>query len=198
MPVAYPTPEQVREAASGVGLSLTEADIQSFLGLMKGNIDAYNIVDRMPDYLPPVKYPRTPGYYPPPEENKHNAWYVKTSIKGAPEGKLKGKRVAVKDNVMVAGVPRMNGASILEGYIPEIDATVVQRLLDAGAEIVGKTHCEYYCLSGSSHTSAKGAVHNPYKMGYSAGGSSSGCGVAVGLGVHDPTPCGRSGASQQL
>ena len=44
---------------------------------------------------------------------------------------------------MLAGVPMMNGASTLEGYVPDIDATVVTRLLDAGATIVGKAHCEY-------------------------------------------------------
>ena len=45
----------------------------------------------MPDYVPAVKYPRTPGYRPEGEENKYNAWYVKTEIKGAPSGKLAGK-----------------------------------------------------------------------------------------------------------
>ena len=49
---------------------------------------------------------------------------------------------------MLAGVPMMNGASTLEGYVPDIDATVTNRLLDAGATIVGKAHCEFYCLSG--------------------------------------------------
>jgi amidase len=185
MAVQIPTPQQVREAATEVGLSLTDADVQSYIGLMKGNIAAYNLVDAMPDNLPAVKYPRTPGYFPPPEENKHNAWYVKTSIKGAESGPLRGSRVAVKDNVMVAGVPMMNGCSIMEGYVPEVDATVVARLLDAGAEIVGKTHCESYCISGGSHTGSKGPVHNPYKMGYSAGGSSAGSGVVVALGEAD-------------
>src|SRR3989454_7383160 len=42
-----------------------------------------------------------------------------------------------------------------------------------GGEIIGKTHCEYFCLSGGSHTNATGPVHNPHRMGYSAGGSSS-------------------------
>ncbi len=185
MAVPYPSPEQVKEAATEIGLSLTDDDVKSYIGLMKGMVDAYNIVDRMPDYLPAVKYPRTPGYFPSPEENKHNAWYVKTSIKGADSGPLKGKKVAVKDNVMVAGVPMMNGCSIMEGYIPEVDATVVARILDAGGEIVGKAHCESYCISGGSHTGAKGPVHNPYKMGFSAGGSSAGSGVAVALGEAD-------------
>ena len=188
MAVPIPTPEQVRAAASAVGLSLTAEDIQSYIALMTPNIQAYNLVDAMPDALPVVRYPRTPGVFPPPEENTHNAWYVKTSITGAASGPLYGKRIAVKDNVMVAGVPMMNGCSILEGYVPEIDAAVVQRILDAGGEIVGKVHCESYCISGGSHTGAKGPVHNPYKMGYAAGGSSAGSGVVRRLGsaMRDP------------
>ena len=67
----------------------------------------------------------------------------------------------------------MNGASTLEGYVPDVDATVVTRILDAGGTIVGKTVCEFFCFSGGSHTSSTGPVHNPHKMGYSAGGSSS-------------------------
>ncbi len=185
MAVQQPTAEQVRVAATEVGLALTDEDIKSYQGLIAGNIAAYNVIDLLPDELPTVTYPRTPGHFPAPQDNKHNAWYVKTSIKGASAGRLLGKRVAVKDNVMVAGVPMMNGNSILEGYVPEVDATIVTRLLDAGAEIVGKTHCESYCISAGSHTGAKGPVHNPLIMGYSAGGSSSGTAVAVALGEAD-------------
>jgi amidase len=107
---------------------------------MQASIDAYNVVERLPDYLPQVKYPRSPGHRPAAEENKHNAWYYKTHIEGGSKGKLKGKTVVVKDNVMLAGVPMMNGASTLEGYVPEIDATIVTRILDAGGTIVGKAH----------------------------------------------------------
>jgi amidase len=198
MAVPYPTPKQIQEAAAEVGLSLTDDDVKSYSGLMNAMVDAYNVVDRMPDYLPPVKYARPPGRFPSPEENVQNAWYVKTSIKGAADGPLKGKKVAAKDNIMVAGVPMMNGCSILEGYVPEIDATVITRLLDAGAEIVGKVHCESYCISGGSHTGAKGAVHNPYKMGYSAGGSSAGSGVVVALGEADMALGGDQGGSIRM
>ena len=90
-----------------------------------------------------------------------------------------GKKVALKDNVCLAGVPMMNGASTLEGYTPDVDATVVTRLLDAGATIAGKAHCEYFCLSGGSHTNATGPVHNPWKLGYTTGGSSSGSAALV-------------------
>ena len=138
MPVSLPTPDQLKRIAEKMNLSLTDADVTSFLALMKPSIDGYNVVDQLPDNLPPVKYPRTPGHRPPPDDNAHNAWYYKSTIEGAPQGKLKGKRVVVKDNVMVAGVPMMNGASTLEGYIPEIDATVVTRILDAGGDDPGQ------------------------------------------------------------
>ena len=67
-----------------------------------------------------------------------------------------------------------------------------------GAEIVGKTHCESFCLSGGSHTNATGPVHNPYKMGYSAGGSSSGSAVVVALGEADMAIGGDQGGSIRM
>ena len=58
--------------------------------------------------------------------------YYKTDIRGASSGKLSGKKIAIKDNVCVAGVPMMNGSRLVEGYVPTFDATVVTRILDAG------------------------------------------------------------------
>src|SRR6266481_4431357 len=49
-------------------------------------------------------------------------------LEGAASGKLKGKRVALKDNICLAGVPMMNGASTMQGYVPDVDATVVTRI----------------------------------------------------------------------
>jgi amidase len=195
MPVTVPTPDQLKQIAGEMGLSLTESDVASFIDLMRPSIDAYNIVDQLPDNLPHVQYPRTPGYRPLPEENKHNAWYYKARVEGANQGKLKGKTVVLKDNVMLAGVPMMNGASTLEGYTPDVDATIVTRILDAGGTILGKSHCECFCLSGGSHTNATGPVHNPHKMGYSAGGSSSGSAVLVALGEADMAIGGDQGGS---
>lgn len=57
----------------------------------------------------------------------------KCEIKGADHGILSGKTIGIKDNTAVAGVPMSVGASILEGYMPDEDATVVTRILDAGA-----------------------------------------------------------------
>jgi Asp-tRNA(Asn)/Glu-tRNA(Gln) amidotransferase A subunit family amidase len=84
-----------------------------------------------------VKFPRDAGFRPPASDNRLNAWYWRCSIKGATSAPLAGKRIAIKDNVCVAGIPTMNGSNVLEGYVPDVDATIVTRILDAGREIVG-------------------------------------------------------------
>ena len=198
MTVQRPTQSQLKEIVAEFGMHLSEARVSEFLDAMQGTLDAYDVVDSMPDYLPPVLYPRTAGHRPAPEENPLNAWYVKTEVRGAPRGPLHGRTVALKDNVCLAGVPMMNGASTLKGYTPDLDATVVTRLLDAGATIVGKAHCEYFCLSGGSHTNATGPVENPHRRGYSAGGSSSGSGALVGGGLVDMAIGGDQGGSIRI
>ena len=105
--------------------------------------------------------------------------YWRCDIKGAPIGKLLGKTVAIKDNTCVAGVPMMNGSRILDGFVPDIDATVVSRILDAGGHIVGKAVCENLCCDGGSFTAATGPVVNPHNKTRMAGGSSSGSAALV-------------------
>src|SRR5712664_2741642 len=198
MAVRRPTLDQLRSVAEDLGMHMGDEELKSYDTLMQANYAAYDAVDAMPDYVPAVTYPRTPGYRPEGEENKYNAWYVKTTVKGASSGKLAGKRIALKDNVCLAGVPMMNGASTLEGYVPDVDATIVTRMLDAGGTIVGKVHCEYFCFSGGSHTSAAGPVQNPRKMGYSAGGSSSGSAAVVAAGEVDMAIGGDQGGSIRI
>ncbi len=198
MVVQRPTLEQLRDIVFDFGMSIEDSDLQTYHAVLEGTCAAYDVVDAMPDYLPPVKYPRTPGYRPEGDENKYNAWYVKSTVEGAPSGKLKGKTVVLKDNVCLAGVPLMNGSSTLDGYVPDVDATVVTRILDAGGTIVGKAHCECFCLSVGSHTNATGPVHNPRRMGYSAGGSSCGSGALVSAGQVDMAIGGDQGGSIRM
>ena len=73
----------------------------------------------------------------------------------------------------------MDGASVLEGYVPETDATVATRILEAGGHIVGKAVCEYFSFSSAGHTSGTGRVESPLKRGYSPGGSSTGSAVLL-------------------
>ncbi|MFD2855295.1 amidase [Seohaeicola zhoushanensis] len=198
MTVKRPNLSQMRDMASRLGMSMTDAELAEYLQLMEGNFQSYDRLDAMPDHLPAVRYPRSPGHFPDYSENPQNAWYVKTEVRGAPDGPLRGKQIVLKDTVCLAGVPMMNGSSIMEGFTPEIDATIVTRMLDAGATIVGKSHCENFCLSGGSHTNAKGPVHNPWKHGYMAGGSSSGSAVLVATGEVDMAIAGDQGGSIRI
>jgi amidase len=196
--VRRPTLEQMHDIVGSLHMSMSQGEVAEYLDVLEGTFQAYDRVNQLPDYLPAVRYPRTPGYRPGANENPLNAWAVKTEVRGAAHGPLSGKRVVLKDNICLAGVPMMNGASTLEGYVPDIDATIVTRILDAGGTIVGKAHCEYFCLSGGSHTSALGPVQNPYKHGYSAGGSSSGCGALVGAGEVEMAIGGDQGGSIRM
>lgn len=198
MSVHRPTLEKMREIVAGFGMSMSDREILDYMQVMEANFQAYDRIDAMPDFLPQVKYSRMPGYRPEASENRLNAWYHKCEVRGAAAGPLAGRKVVLKDNVCLAGIPMMNGASTLEGYTPDVDATVVTRILDAGGIIVGKAHCEYFCLSGGSHTNATGPVHNPYKMGYMAGGSSSGAGALVAAGEVEMAIGGDQGGSIRI
>jgi len=180
-----PSIADLQRAARQLGMNPSDDYLRAVDEIVTPLAQAYAALDAMPDELPKVKYPRGPFHRPHSDENRYGAWYVKTSIRGSPGGKLAGRRVALKDNICLAGVPMMIGADILEGYVPDVDATIVERILDAGGEIAGKAVCEYYCVSGGSHTSSTGPVQNPHKRGYSAGGSSSGSAALVAAGEVD-------------
>jgi len=198
MSIKRPNAEDVAELAASLHMNMSVEEAGEYLALMGGMFDAYDVIDELPNPLPPVKYPRTPGYKPAPEDNKYGAWAIKTEVKGAPSGKLAGRTVVLKDNVALAGVPMMNGSTTLEGFIPAADATIATRILDAGGTIVGKAVCEHFCLSGGSHTSDPAPVHNPLKMGYSAGGSSSGSAALVAAGEVDMSIGGDQGGSIRI
>jgi amidase len=124
------------------------------------------------------------------------AWSHKFLIRGNPQGGvMAGKSVSLKDVIAVAGVPQLLGSDITPAWTPSTDATVVTRLLDAGANIHGTSTCENYCHSTSSYTSAQGTVENPHATGYSAGGSTSGGAALVSAGLVDVTIGGDQGGS---
>ena len=196
--VRKPTLEELDRIAGNYNLDLTEEDLESFRGLMAGVLASYARIDELTPPAPEVRYPRVSGRRPEPEDNPLGAWYWRTDIRGAAEGLLSGKSVAIKDNVCVAGVPMMNGASVLEGYTPEIDATIVTRILDAGGTILGKAVCEHLCFSGGSHTSDTGPVRNPHDPARTTGGSSSGSCALVAAGEVDMAIGGDQGGSIRI
>lgn len=114
-----------------------------------------------------------------------NGWAWRCDIAGAEDGILKGKTIALKDIIPVCGVPMASGSAILQGHTSSFDATVVTRLLDAGARITGVAATEDMCLSGASVSAVTGMVRNPRDESRSAGGSSSGVAALVGSGQVD-------------
>lgn len=198
MTVKPPTHEQLRDVAARYQLHLTDADLTSFRGLMEPVLASYARLDQLTEPTLPVKYPRSPGHRPQPDDNPLGAWYWKSTIAGAESGPLAGKTVAIKDNVCVAGLPMMNGTSVLEGYMPNVDATVVTRILDAGGTILGKSVCESLCFSGGSHTSDTGPVRNPANPEHTTGGSSSGSAALVAAGEVDLAIGGDQGGSVRI
>ncbi|MCF3945636.1 amidase [Acidiphilium sp. AL] len=196
--VKPPSMDALREVAAELGMTIGDTDLADHHAALAASVAAYDLIDRMPDELPEVRYPRTPGTRPAAEANPYGAWAVQTTIEGAASGPLKGKTIVLKDNICLAGVPMANGASTLDGYVPDVDATVATRILDAGGTIVGKSVCEYFCFSGGSHTSASGPVHNPHRHGYSAGGSSSGSAALVAAGEVPMALGGDQGGSIRI
>ena len=178
----FPPSNQLAEIADDFGLDMSLDDLTNQREAVRGAIASLRHIDDMPEERPAVAYPRTSGYRPHPDENPYNAWYWRTEVKGADSGPLAGEEIGVKDVVSLAGVPMMNGSRALEGYVPTIDATIVTRLLDAGATIVGKTACADFSFSGGGHTSGYGPVRNPRKPTHAPGGSSKGSAAALAAG----------------
>ena len=191
-----PTDRDVADTAAAYGFTFADDEAHAtFVELVQTWFAGAEGIADLPDAPTEVAYPRSEWHHPDPSDNPLNAWYVRTNIEGASGGKLSGRTVAIKDNIFVADVPMMDGTRILEGYVPPIDATVVTRLLDEGATIIGKSVCEAYCFSAGSHISESGDVLNPIDNERSAGGSSSGSAALVASGAVDMAMGGDQGGS---
>ena len=101
------------------------------------------------------------------------------AAKGDPLPPLAGIPVAIKDVLVVRGVPSTAGSKILKGYQPPYDATVVARLEAAGAVLLGKLNCDEFAMGSSNENSAYGPVRNPVDPERVPGGSSGGSAAAV-------------------
>ncbi len=190
-----PTQDELSALARSFGLSLSDTDLQGLVRLSAAMQPAYDCLDRQEPFRSPPAFPRDRGRPPDKSENPFNAWAWITDVHGAADGPLTGRRIGIKDNIAVAGAPMRNGSALLGNFIPDEDATVVTRILDAGGTIAGKTVCEDLCFSGSSHTSTPAPVLNPHDSARSAGGSSSGNAAAIAAGDISMAVGGDQGGS---
>ena len=201
MTLRRPSQEDLIDISDRYGLRLTEAELEDFHDLAHAVLKGYDELDQYPDPVRPVTPAvRIPGPRPDPSEDPLNGIVRYCDVKAvdtAP-GPLSGKRIGIKDTVCIAGIPITCASRLLYDYVPDIDATVVMRILRAGGHITAILNTDDFAFSGGGHTSAYGVGLNPVDSNHTAGGSSCGSAIAPATGQVDIALGGDQGGSIRI
>jgi len=100
-------------------------------------------------------------------------------MKAGENASLLGIPFAIKDNILIKGRVASSASKILENYVATYDATVIEKLKDAGAVFIGRTNMDEFAMGGSTENSAYGVTKNPHDLDRVAGGTSGGSAAAV-------------------
>jgi amidase len=180
-----PSLADVRAMAELEGFELRDGEAEELFGTVSALVQAAGRAEERETIRPALRPGRRdPGAATAPEDDPYNAFVRRCLVEGAAEGPLAGLTVGVKDNIAVGSVPMTEG-SLFPPFVPSHDATVVERVLDAGGSIVGTLNMDELGGGATGVMSSIGPPRNPVDPTRSAGGSSGGAGSAVRSGAVD-------------
>ena len=204
------TPGEIRSESERLGLGIPDDELESFARLANAMVEAVQPADREQgattsrtrasgDVTRMIESVTTEERA---ARDPLNAIVrfisVKSNEASAQSGAMAGMRVGIKDNIAVADIPMTCASRILQGFTPTIDATVVSRMVEAGAEIVAMTNMEDMAFSGGGESSHYGPIRNPADTNRVSGGSSGGSGASLAYPWVDVTIGGDQGGSVRI
>lgn len=191
-----PDEETIGELAEEFDFELSESDRRFYANRIDRSLSIFEITETYDtSEVEPPEGPVAKRTSTAPEDDRLNAWRCRCNIQRTDHGRLANWTVAVKDGINVAGLESASGSKVFEGTVPSYDATVVRRLLDAGARITGKANMDDMGNSGDGSSCAFGPVLNPVDQNHLSGGSSGGSAAAVADGQVDVALGTDSGGS---
>jgi amidase len=123
MAIRRPEPDDLARIAQDFHFTIGDERMPTVQALLEAFLGPYDRLEEIDEPSRSPRHSRDSGAAPRSEENPLGAWAWRAHITGAATGPLAGKTIAVKDNIAVADLPMVNGTAVLEGYVPDEDAT---------------------------------------------------------------------------